>query len=63
MGINNKNMGTYDTMHSIAENKAYLARNEKNDIEQELTTNHNNRIFHKIKTKIKGFLGKSSKNK
>ncbi len=58
MDVNHRNMGTYDTMHSIAENKAQLARDQRNDAEGELTTKHYNSIFHKLKTKLKGLFKK-----
>ena len=48
-----RNLGTFDTMHTNAKVRAHLARNAKNDVESELTTNHFNRIFHVITTKIK----------
>lgn len=53
MDIKGRNMGTWDNMHHYAESEAMLARDKKNDIESELTTNQYNRIFHKIINKIR----------
>jgi hypothetical protein len=53
MDIKGRNMGTWDNMHHCAESEAMLARDKRNDVESELTTNHFNRIFHKIIRKIK----------
>ena len=51
-------MGTWDNMHNLSENHGELARDKKNDVESELTTNQFNRIFHNIKVKIKDFFKK-----
>lgn len=58
MDIKGRNLGTFDNMHTCAETEAWLARDKKNDCESELTTNHFNRIFHSITTKIKNFFKK-----
>ena len=58
MTPNGKNMGSYDFTYDVVANEAYLARNSKNDRESELTTNHFNRIFHKLITKIKSIFKK-----
>lgn len=58
MTPNGKNLGNYDFAYDVAANEAYLARNTKNDCESELTTNHFNRIFHKLIAKIKNIFKK-----
>ena len=58
MDIKGRNMGTWDNMHNLSENHGELARDKKNDVESELTTNQFNRIFHNIKVKIKDFFKK-----
>ena len=53
MDIKGRNMGTFDNMHHHAASEVWLARDKKNDVESELTTNQFNRIFHAVVTKIK----------
>ena len=59
MDIKGRNMGTWDNMHTCNEVTGELARSKKNDDESELTTNHFNRIFHAITTKIKKLFKKN----
>lgn len=53
MDLKGRNLGTFDNMHNYAETEAWLARDNKNDCESELTANHFNRIYHAIVKKIK----------
>lgn len=59
MDIKGRNMGTWDNMHTCNDTCAELARNKKNDVESELTTNQYNRIFHSFINKIKKFFKKN----
>ena len=61
MDIKGRNMGTFDNMYTHTESEAWLARDKKNDVESELTTNHYNRIFHKIITKIKNIFKRNKR--
>lgn len=58
MDLKGRNLGTWDNMHNVNEGHAELGRDKRNDVESELTTNHTNRIFHKIINKIKSFFNK-----
>lgn len=58
MDLKGRNAGNWDNMSEIAHCESELARNKKNDVESELTTNHFNRIFHNLKSKIIGFFKK-----
>lgn len=58
MDIKGRNAGTWDNMSEITHSESELARDKKNDVESELTTNHFNRIFHNIKSAIKNFIKK-----
>lgn len=53
MDLKGRNLGTWDNMHTCSDTSGELARDRRNDCESELTTNHFNRIFHKITKKIK----------
>lgn len=58
MDIKGRNLGTWDNMYNVSEGHAELGRDKINDCESELTTNHYNRIFQKIITKIKKIFSK-----